>query len=213
MTAKVGTNADLFPDVLKLYVPKGSFVLDMTWGNGVFWRNVPIINAQSPDQTAGWHVYANDIDPSRGDFHFDFRDVQWGDGTFDAVVLDPPYLYTGGFRTLKDSIDRGYNNRARAETGIYGVEAVDQMYADGIREAFRVLKKKGLLILKCQDQVMSGRQEWAHVKYAQYATDIGFRQEDLFVLVQRGMPTMRHKPENQKHARRNHSYFLVFKKG
>lgn len=35
---------------------------------------------------------------------------------------------------------------------------------------------------------------------------------DLFVLMQNGQPTMRHKSEQQKHARRNHSYFLVMRK-
>lgn len=215
VTAKKGTNADLFPDVLKLYVKPPAFVLDMTWGNGVFWSKIPNRTfLHIPASYVGYYIYANDIDPNRGMYHYDFRKLpeDWA-GIFDAVVLDPPYLYTGGFRTLKDSIDRGYNNRARAETGIYGVKAVDQMYNDGIKEAYRMLKVGGVLILKCQDQVMSGKQVWAHEIYGHYAEDAGFLKEDLFILMQNGMPTMRHKPEKQKHARKNHSYFIVFRKG
>jgi hypothetical protein len=33
-TAKVGTNADLFPDILRLYVPEGSVVADVTLRTG-----------------------------------------------------------------------------------------------------------------------------------------------------------------------------------
>lgn len=204
LTAKVGNNNDLFPDVMKLYVPKDGIVLDMTWGNGVFWKDIP---------AGQYHVYPNDIDQERGDYHYDFRKLppEWA-GMFDAVILDPPYLYTGGFETLKDSVDKGYKNRERAANGIHGVQAVDQMYYDGMKEAHRVLKPDGHLIVKCADQVMSGVQRWSHEVYGQYGEQLGFRREDLFILVQRNQPTMRHKPEQQRHARRNHSYFLVFRK-
>ena len=32
------TNDEVFPHVLKLYVPEGSLVADVTYGKGVFWR-------------------------------------------------------------------------------------------------------------------------------------------------------------------------------
>jgi len=96
--------------------------------------------------------------------------------------------------------------------GIYGVAAVDALYYAGMKEAHRVLDANGILIVKCMDQVMSGKQEWGHIKYHNYGTELGFKAEDLFVLMQNGQPTMRHKPEQQKHARRNHSYFLVMRK-
>src|SRR5260370_6387697 len=37
----VGTNDEVFPFVLSLYVELGSTVADVTFGNGVFWRKVP----------------------------------------------------------------------------------------------------------------------------------------------------------------------------
>ena len=40
-SAFVGANDGLFPDILKLHVPKGALVADVTYGKGVFWRNVP----------------------------------------------------------------------------------------------------------------------------------------------------------------------------
>ena len=40
-SAYVGGNEDTFPHVLDLYVAPGSLVADVTFGKGVFWRNVP----------------------------------------------------------------------------------------------------------------------------------------------------------------------------
>jgi tRNA G10 N-methylase Trm11 len=199
LTAKKGTNADLFPDIMRLYVADGADVLDMTYGNGVFWRQIP------DDR---YNVTKNDIEDGRGSTSHDFRELpsDW-DENFDTVILDPPYLYTGGFRTLRDSIDRGYRNRERARSGIHGVAAVHQMYAQAYIEAYRVLKKGGFLIVKCMDQVMSGKQTWMHTEMQRLAEILGFKNKDLFVMVMNGTPTMRH--NIQKHARRNHSYFLV----
>lgn len=200
LTAKKGTNADLFPDILRLYIEEQADILDMTYGNGVFWRRV---------RTGRYNVTKNDQDSDRGDVHYDFRHLpaSWNE-TYDAVVFDPPYLYTGGFNTLRDSIDRGYRNRERAQSGIHGVAAVHQMYALGFIEAYRVLKRKGVFIVKCMDQVMSGKQTWMHTEMQRLAEILGFKVKDLFVMVANGTPTMRH--TIQKHARRNHSYFLVF---
>jgi hypothetical protein len=202
LTAKQGTNADLFPDILRLYVEGGAEILDMTYGNGVFWRHIP------DDQ---YTVTKNDRDPGRGDTHHDFRALPaaW-DESYDAVIFDPPYLYTGGFRTLRDSIDRGYRNRERARSGITGVAAVHQMYAQGFIEAYRVLRQGGVFIVKCMDQVMSGKQTWMHTEMFRLAEILGFKTRDLFVMVANSTPTMRHRI--QRHARRNHSYFLVLNK-
>ena len=40
LSAHAGGNANVFPKILRLHVPEGSIVADVTYGNGVFWRNV-----------------------------------------------------------------------------------------------------------------------------------------------------------------------------
>ena len=40
LTAHVGQNAHLFADTLRLHVPRGSKVADVTYGKGVFWKQV-----------------------------------------------------------------------------------------------------------------------------------------------------------------------------
>jgi tRNA G10 N-methylase Trm11 len=210
VTAKVGHNDEQFPDILKLYVPKGSTIADVTWGRGIFWKQV---------NDYDYRILRSDLNADSVDVRSDFQRLPYADSSLDGLVLDPPYLYTGGWKTLRGYFHEDnerwsgstYGNKERAEKGVSGVQAVDQMYFQGILEAHRCLKHKGILILKCMDQVMSGKQVWAHFTYNEFACAHGFRSEDLFVTVRKSLPLMRHKPEAQKHARKNHSYFLVLK--
>lgn len=206
------TNAEQMPDILTLHLPPPAKILDMTYGNGVFWRNVPHVFAREDEKIGrsvkGYKIWANDIDPTKGVFHHDFADLpsDWSK-RFAAVVLDPPYLHVGGIKTLKASIDRGYNNKDRALRSGAGFRAVHRLYTRGFLEANRVLAPKGKLIFKCMDQIESGKQCWDHIVLKSMAEELGFYIEDMFVYVSASTPTMRHRV--QKHARRNHSYWIV----
>ena len=200
-TAKLGTNADLFPDVLRLYVPAGSYVLDMTYGRGVFWKKVDISQYQ---------LDTNDISEDRGDTHYDFRRIPVADAQYDAVVLDPPYIYHSGAVHRAGGMHTDYRNDERALAGVYGVDAVDKMYLDAMTEAKRLLKPGGVLIVKCMDQIVGAKQIWQHITLLRFGGELGFVTEDLFILVRSGALIMRH--PHQIHARKNHSYFLVFRR-
>ena len=91
-SAHVGGNAEVFRQILDLHVPKGSKVADVTFGTGVFWKNVP---------SGHYEVLASDIAVKINDGVFPFMTVQdgidlrklpYGDGSIDCVVLDPPYM-------------------------------------------------------------------------------------------------------------------------
>ena len=41
LSASTNGNDITFPQILKLYVSPGSTVADVTYGKGVFWRNIP----------------------------------------------------------------------------------------------------------------------------------------------------------------------------
>lgn len=191
LTAKKGTNADLFPDILELYAPPGARVLDMTFGNGVFWKNVGPRN---------YELVKNDIDPHRGDCSYDFRDLPKGwSAIFDAVVFDPPYKMTGATQG-----DDRYGNKSN------GYLTVKDAYKSGIDEAHRVLKQDGILIVKCMDSVAFHKQHWIHVDVFVRAIALGMVGEDLFVMVRSSARTQPHK--NQVHGWKNHSFFWVFRK-
>ena len=80
LSASVGSNEAVLPEILDLYVAPGSTVADVTYGKGVFWRNVPedLYNLRATDLQTG----------------VDCRDLPYEDGEIDCVVFDPPYMHT-----------------------------------------------------------------------------------------------------------------------
>ena len=197
-TAHVGTNAEVFPKILQLYVPAGAKVADVTYGPGVFWRNV--------DQTA-YELARSDI--KRG---VDCRALPYDDASFDCVVFDPPYMHTPG-GTAHDghqNFEQYYQNNGGNRTQLKYHDAVLDLYFSSAAEAWRVLKKRGIYIVKCQDEVCACRQRLTHVEIINHLAS-QFIAEDVFVLVRNGKPGVS-RIVRQRHARKNHSYFLVFRK-
>jgi len=85
------------------------------------------------------------------------------------------------------------------------------MYHKALTEFYRILKANGVLIFKCQDTIDSCKQYFSHVEIINYAIKLGFYPKDLFVLLAKNRlvsPSQR----KQQHARKFHSYFLVFLK-
>jgi hypothetical protein len=123
------------------------------------------------------------------------------------VVLDPPYIYNPK-GTVKSSISDCY--LINPTDGLKSNSDVLVFYVDAIREAHRVLVVGGILMVKCQDCIESGRQKWNHIEIKKEAETMGFLAEDLFVLIQPTQPTIRW--ARQKHARKNHSYLWIFRK-
>lgn len=188
LTATMGTNADLFPNILRLHVPEGSVIADVTFGKGVFWRNV---------DTSKYVLKPSDLMDG-----IDFRSLPHEDGSIDALVLDPPYMHDG--KTVHKALNKNYRNNHDPTTSH---ASVIRLYAGGILEAARVLKKGGVIIVKCQDETESGKQRLSHMELIQQLELLGFEIVDLFVLVQDRDPIMRH--DHQNSARKNHSYAIV----
>lgn len=88
LTAKVGTNADLFPDILRIYAKPGDKIADVTYGRGVFWRKV-----DTSQYECFFTDLAKDIEPPAIG-GVDMRDLPYEDESMDMVVIDPPYAYS-----------------------------------------------------------------------------------------------------------------------
>ncbi len=89
--------------------------------------------------------------------------------------------------------------------------AVTNMYFSAGAEAQRVLRRGGILIVKCQDEVSAGKQWLTHVEIIIEYEKMGFYTKDLFIVVRNNKPAVS-RLKSQVHARKNHSYFLVFEK-
>jgi len=205
-SAHVGGNAEVFPRILFLHVPEGATVADVTYGKGVFWRKVP---------RGYYKVLATDIATGT-----DCRALPYDDKSIDCVVLDPPYME--GFYRRAEATRAGagthttfrsyYSNGTEdGETGPKYHAAVLDMYFKSGREARRVLKRGGILIVKCQDEVSANTQHLTHVEIVNEYARTGFYAKDLFVVVRQNKPGAS-RILRQEHARKNHSYFLVFVK-
>lgn len=68
-----------------------------------------------------------------------------------------------------------------------------------------------MYIVKCQDEVCANVQRFTHVELINELSTYGFVAEDMFVVVRTGRPGVS-RMLRQAHARKNHSYFLVFLK-
>lgn len=205
VSAHVGGNAEIFPRILELHVPRGAVVADVTFGKGVFWRKVP---------GGDYEVRPSDLKTG-----VDCRRLPYASGSIDCVVLDPPYM-EGLHRTAKShlagagthrSFREHYSNGQTSHGGPKWHAAVLALYSAAGREAHRVLRDEGTLIVKCQDEVSANRQHLTHVEIINDYARLGFYCKDLFVVVRTNRPAVS-RLKKQVHARKNHSYFLVFVK-
>jgi hypothetical protein len=218
-SAYVADNSDVFPNVLSLHVPKGSLVADVTFGKGVFWKKV------TPGE---YTVLASDISakkqPKLPSFvnltdGIDCRKLPYADEHLDCLVLDPPYM-EGLYRSNEDNLAgdgthaafrHSYSNGMATSTGPKWHDAVVDMYMKAGREAYRVLKNDGICIVKCQDEVSANKQRLTHVEIITGYESLGFYTKDLFVVVRQNKAGVS-RLLKQEHARKMHSYFLVFQK-
>ncbi len=199
-SAQQGTNDGIFPSILKLYVPTGSKIADITYGGGVFWRSVPKNH---------YHLLATDIKNG-----VDCRDLPYENSSLDCIVFDPPYMHTpGGTAHVNHQNYENYygNNIAANGSEKKYHEAVLDLYFKTALEAKRVLKSEGMFIVKCMDEVCANQQRLTHVELINEFRDYGFIVEDLFVLLRNNRPGVS-RILRQVHARKNHSYFLIFRK-
>lgn len=213
LSAYVARNSEVFPKVLDLHVEKGSSIADVTYGKGVFWKQIDL---------GDYEVYASDLDPEKSPsgYPVDCRNLPYEDDSLDVVVLDPPYA-EGFFRRNKDMLAGGdgshsnfrdhYSNGEVLDTnGSKYHQAVLDLYCEAGMEAHRVLKEDGTFIVKVQDEVSANTQELTHIQITNfYEGELDFYTKDLFVTVRSNRPAVSGM-HTQVHARKNHSFFMVY---
>lgn len=202
-----GDNSKVFPDILKLHVPVGSNVADITFGKGVFWKNVDLRN---------YTLFKGDLKSGK-----DWANLPYQDGSMDALVFDPPYM-EGFYRKNKNSLAGSGTHKAFRDSysnGEISPEKKVRKYHDAVLEAYlsvisevkRILRPSGKFIVKCQDEVSANRQRITHVELIWAYEHQGFYCKDLFVVTRPNAPGVS-RLIKQVHARKNHSYFLVFER-
>jgi hypothetical protein len=216
------TNDAIFPRILDLYVSDGAKIADVTYGKGVFWKRV---NLRKYD------FYPSDLKrrglPKGCRGGIDSRKLPYEDKSFDVIVFDPPYMHTPGGTAHNghQNYEAYYANNAEQNHEVVRQiwketngqppkyhEAVLDLYFRSGREAYRVLRENGVYIVKCQDEVCTNQQRLTHIEITIELLKCGFVVEDLFVVMRTNKPGVSRMLTRQYHARKNHSYFMVYGK-
>jgi hypothetical protein len=186
---------DILRGIMRLYSPEG-FDCDMTYGNGVFWRNLP-----PPRLKFDIYPRADGVAQACS------RMLPLEPMSINSLVFDPPFL-----TYVRSGIDSNMI-MAKRFSGYWSYEELEEHYIDSISEAYRVLRPGGIFVFKCQDIIHNHKMHCTHANVIHWAEIEGFRLLDLFVLpAKRRLPSP-NKSGTQKHARVFHCYFLVFQRG
>ncbi len=193
-----GEDAELLERMLGFYPRKEPRrILDATINGGRFWRG-------SKRSIIGMDIEAAHTPNLVGDNAC----MPVRNHAFDVVVYDPPHIPNQGRDKSKDfNIRFGLVLRSAKETGY----TFSHTYPPFLREAYRVLKPEGILFCKISDYIHDHRYQWAHVDFIQAAREAGFFPCDCIIKVRKG-PIIDPKWKIAHHSRRQHCYWLVFRK-
>lgn len=179
--------------IIKLHCP-GGFELDMTYGNGRFYKGI--------DEPK----YKFDIDPQQeGVVKASSECLPVDDESISSAVFDPPFITYVKKGREHNSI------MASRFGGYYTYAELEDHYIHSISEAHRILKPGGIFVVKCQDLIHHHKFHATHVFVMNRAEIEGFRPKDLFVLAAHHRMKGPQKGQ-QRHARIHQSFFWVFEK-
>lgn len=193
-----GGDAELLERMLDFY-PRGKprLILDATVNGGRFWRG-----SKRP-------VIGIDIEPNhKPAIMADNAAMPFRTGEFEVVVYDPPHIPNQGKDRQKDFNTRfGLILRSSKQNNY----TLTHTFPPFLKEAYRVLKPEGLLFAKITDYVHHHRYQWAHIELINAAKAVGFLPCDCIVKIRKG-PIIDPKWKTAHHTRRQHCYWLVFRK-
>jgi SAM-dependent methyltransferase len=193
-----GEDSELLERLLDFYPrKKPRRILDATLNGGRFWRgsNRPVIGI--------------DIEPShRPKLVADNAAMPFRDAIFDVVVYDPPHIPNQGKDKQKDFNTRfGLVLRSSKENQY----TFTHTFPPFLKEAYRVLRAEGIVLAKITDYVHHHRYQWAHIDLINAACAVGFTPCDCIVKIRKG-PIIDPRWKTAHHSRRQHCYWLVFRK-
>jgi len=192
------SNFEVITNIMELYGIE-QFDLDCTYSKGAFWKNLP----QPKLKSDIYPVNDTVINASSENLPFD------GD-SMSSIMYDPPFVVVG--KTYRDNKD-GSSIIAKRFEGYETFNHLKSNYYNSLEELYRVCKKGGYVVMKCQDTVSGGKNHFSHVMIMNMAMEIGFYPKDLFILIAKHrINSFGSKWTKQEHARKHHSYYWVFEK-
>lgn len=189
------TNADLIFDCWRLGYVHGD-VYDATPGSESLWTRLLVSPASTP--LLGIRSVSDNL------WRDDFRDLTIEDESFDTVLFDPPYKLNG--TPAMGEMDKRYGIEVPTSMN----ERLNLIHG-GFTECARILRHKGHLLVKCQDQVCSGRMVWQTDGLTTHGILIGLHKVDRFDMLGHSIPQPM-AGRRQRHAHGRGSTLLVLQK-
>lgn len=198
----IGEQPDILKQILNFYLPKGSKILDITYGHGKLFQASGNISFDEYD------IISNDIDPeSPALYHLSFTQLSKivkDHGLFDAVIYDPPYKYDQPSYVFEISREQDSDWKPIKTKWTIDFQIRTANILNSVLPS--VLKDNGLLICKIMDTRLRGHLILNHVILIQQFTN--FELIDILIYVRTLMGLFR----NNKHSQTAHGYYLIFRK-
>lgn len=198
------TNGALIADVAAIHLDDSMVTMDVTYGRGLWWTQ--------------WRPPAF-VAHDRALDGVDFRRLPEPPGVFELVAFDPPYISMGGRVT---SNIQEYQARYGLHDAPASPAAVQADIDAGLHEVHRVLRRKGIALVKCQDYVSSGKLWIGEHLTLTTALGIGFEVVDRFYHLNkrrlqpqnrtRKLPSGETIASRQQHGRGRPSVLFVLRK-
>lgn len=181
--------------ILDIHNDGNSIDLDPMYNQGMFYKTI----LEKPKYRFDLNAVEKQYDAEQGDA----TNLPLSDNSVHCMILDPPFMFGTHGQTKNNVINKRY-------TMFDDFEELEKCYKGILKESYRVLDKKGLLIFKCQDYTDS-KTTMTHCLVYQWAIEQGFYAKDIAIL---NLPISKIYNGNlkQRHLRKTHCYFWVFEK-
>ena len=193
-----GEDSELLERLMDLYPRKRpEKILDATLNSGRFWRgsNRPVVGLDIQGKYRPHVAGDNMLMPFQKE-------------SFDVVVYDPPHIPNQGRDNEKDfSVRFGLVLKSSKDNDY----SFSHTYPPFLAEAHRVMREEGILFCKITDYIHNHRYQWAHVDLIEAARETGFCPCDCIIKIRKG-PIIDPKWKVAHHSRRQHCYWLIFRK-
>lgn len=187
------SDRDVLKSILDLYVKDKTFDLDPCYSSGKFYEDLPRPNLKMDKELQSSDVIQNDL----------MNGIPIIDESAKSIVFDPPFMFGTHGQTKNNIMTKRF-------TMFDSWADLENMYKKALSEFHRVLEKGGIVAFKCQDYTDS-KTTLTHCFVWKWGLEAGFTTEDLFIMAFKGGRVWNSNLV-QRHARKYHSYWIVFKK-
>lgn len=184
---------NILTSIRDMFLDGENFDLDPCYSSGKFYDGIdqPVIKMDLYPESD--EIIQNNI----------IDGIPLDDKSIKGIVFDPPFMFGKHGKTDEYQMTKRFTMFDNWEDLVF-------MYQSALSEFYRILEKHGIVAFKCQDYTDS-KTTLTHCYIHNWAIDAGFKTEDLFINVHE-CGRIWNSRLTQRHARKFHTYWMVFKK-